>query len=56
MKKPSKPNKPNKRKPHTWGSIYRNALARGEDHGYAAFLADAWEARGLTFFKKSTLG
>jgi len=34
-----------KRKPHTWGSIFRNALKRGYDHGYAAFLADAWEKR-----------
>jgi hypothetical protein len=30
---------------HTWGNIYRNALARGEDHGYAASLADQWEKR-----------
>lgn len=30
---------------HTWGSIYRNALKRGDDHGYAAYLADAWEKR-----------
>ncbi len=40
-------NKP-KRKPRkkaTWGSIYRNALARGDDHGYAAFLAETWEKR-----------
>lgn len=34
-----------KRKTHTWGSIFRNALKRGYDHGYAAFLADAWEKR-----------
>jgi len=34
-----------KRKPHTWGSIFRNALKRGYDHGYAASLADAWEKR-----------
>lgn len=34
-----------KRRQHTWGSIYNNALARGNDHGYAAYLADQWEAR-----------
>jgi len=34
-----------KRTPATWGSIFRNAVARGEDHGYAASLADAWERR-----------
>lgn len=34
-----------KRNSHSWGSIYNNALARGYDHGYAAFLADQWEAR-----------
>ena len=33
------------RKQHDWGSIYRNSLARGDDLGYAAFLADQWEAR-----------
>lgn len=33
------------RKPNDWGVIFRNALARGDDHGYAAYLADAWEAR-----------
>jgi len=38
-----KPRRP--RRPHTWGSIFRNAVARGLDHGYAAFLADAWEKR-----------
>lgn len=37
MKKP--------RKQNDWGTIYRNALARGDDHGYAAFLADEWERR-----------
>ena len=31
--------------PHTWGSIYRNALNRGMDHGYANYLADQWEER-----------
>lgn len=29
----------------TWGSIFRSALRRGLDHGYAAFLADGWELR-----------
>ena len=29
----------------TWGDIYRAALHRGEDHGYAAYLADQWEKR-----------
>lgn len=29
----------------SWGSIYRNALRRGYDHGYAGFLADGWEKR-----------
>lgn len=42
-----------KRKPHTWGSIFRNALRRGEDHGYAAFLAGEWEKRQG---RKSRLG
>ena len=31
--------------PHTWGSVYQNALNRGIDHGYAAYLADQWEKR-----------
>ena len=30
---------------HTWGSIYQNSVDRGDDHGYAAFLADQWERR-----------
>ena len=34
-------------RPHTWGSIFNNALRRGDDHGYAAFTADRWEARQL---------
>ena len=29
----------------TWGEIYHRALSRGEDHGYAAHLADQWEKR-----------
>ncbi len=33
------------RKPNTWGSIYRKAIARGDDHGYAAYLANQWEQR-----------
>ena len=32
-------------RPHTWGSIFNNALGRGHDHGYAAFTADRWESR-----------
>lgn len=28
-----------------WGTIYYRHLARGDDHGYAAFAADQWEAR-----------
>lgn len=28
-----------------WGTIFRNALCRGFDHGYAAWLADEWEKR-----------
>jgi hypothetical protein len=31
----------------TWGRIFRNAIARGEDSGYAAWLADLWEKRLL---------
>lgn len=34
-----------KRKPRTWGDIYRAALRRGDDHGYAAFLAYEHERR-----------
>lgn len=33
-----------------WGTIYNRHLARGDDHGYAAFAADQWERR----MKKST--
>lgn len=29
----------------TWGSIYRKWLAKGEDHGSAAYRADEWEKR-----------
>lgn len=35
----------NKPSTHTWGSIFRCALARGDDHGHAAYLADEWEKR-----------
>jgi hypothetical protein len=30
---------------HTWSSVFNRALARGLDHGYAAYLADRWEQR-----------
>ena len=42
-----------KRKPHTWDSIYLNAIARGYDNGYAAFLADGWEIRKLKRERKA---
>jgi hypothetical protein len=29
----------------TWGTIYSRYLARGHDHGSAAFNADQWEKR-----------
>ena len=29
----------------TWGDVYNAALRRGEDHGYAAHLADEWDKR-----------
>jgi len=29
----------------TWGQPYYAALARGHDHGSAAYIADQWEAR-----------
>ena len=28
-----------------WATIYYRHLARGEDHGYAAYAADNWEER-----------
>lgn len=34
-----------KRRRRTWGEVYRNALTRGDDHGYAAFLADEYVRR-----------
>lgn len=30
---------------NTWGAIYRKHLARGEDHGSAAYMADQWQKR-----------
>lgn len=44
-----------KRKPHTWGSIYLNAIARGYDNGYAAWLAYNWERRQLKKQKKEAV-
>lgn len=32
-------------KPRTWGEIYRTALRRGDDPGYAGHLADKWKKR-----------
>jgi len=29
----------------TWGDIYCQHLAKGEDHGSAAYAADQWEKR-----------
>lgn len=29
-----------------WGDVYRDYLARGHDHGSAAFAADQWVNRG----------
>lgn len=31
--------------PDTWGSVFNRWLARGHDHGSAAYEADKWEAR-----------
>ena len=31
----------------TWGDVFLAALARGEDPGYAAWVADNWEKRSL---------
>jgi hypothetical protein len=33
------------KKHKTWGDVFYAALRRGDDHGYAAYLADRWEAR-----------
>jgi hypothetical protein len=30
-----------------WGQPYYAALARGHDHGSAAYIADQWEAKRL---------
>lgn len=32
----------------TWGDVYRAKLAKGMDHGSAAYEADLWEARRKT--------
>ena len=37
----------------TWGDVFRAALRRGYDHGYAAYLADQWEKRHETNKKKN---
>lgn len=29
----------------TWGDVFYAALRRGDDHGYAAYLADRWEEK-----------
>lgn len=29
----------------TWGDIFRASVRRGDDHGYAAYLADQYEKR-----------
>ena len=29
----------------TWGDAFNSLVARGYDHGYAAWRADVWEAR-----------
>lgn len=29
----------------TWGEVYRARLAKGEDHGSAAYVADLWQKR-----------
>lgn len=29
----------------SWGGVYRQHLARGEDHGSAAYAADQWQKR-----------
>lgn len=34
-----------RKKPRTWGSVYYASLAKGHDHGYAAFRANEWERR-----------
>lgn len=31
-----------------WGQPYYAALARGYDHGYAAYVADEWERRHMS--------
>jgi len=39
-----------------WGTIYNRALARGEDHGAAAYLADQWEQRDKRKRRKALKG
>ena len=35
----------------TWGDIFRAALRRGCDHGYAGWLADKYEKRKMVMAK-----
>ena len=37
-----------KRKKKSWGDIYRAAVKRGYDHGYAGYLADRYEEKADT--------
>jgi len=30
----------------SWGDVFRHWVGKGYDHGYAAWVADAWEKRG----------
>ena len=39
-------------KPKTWGDVYNAALRRGDDHSWAAHLADQWEKRQKTKKRK----
>ena len=36
-----------KRRYKSWGEVFRAAKARGDDPGYAAYIADQWEKRGV---------
>lgn len=38
----------------SWGQVFRNAVARGEDHGWAAFIADRWEKKQQRKQKEAT--
>ena len=40
----------------SWSDVYRNAVSRGVDHGYAAYLADEWEKRILSSNKAKKKG